>query len=104
MAEKVKLHRCKVSWFKTEGHGCWRVEKALQDMGIEHEVVGESYLKGRRADVIRMTGQRYVPVIEFADGTAYREESKEMAARIRAGKLFEGHGPAGVESAPPAAS
>jgi hypothetical protein len=28
-------------------------------------------------------------VIEFEDGTAYREESKEMAARIRAGKLRE---------------
>jgi hypothetical protein len=29
-------------------------------------------------------------VIEFEDGTIYREESKDMASRIRAGKLFEG--------------
>jgi len=28
-------------------------------------------------------------VIEFEDGRAYREESKEMAERIRAGRLFE---------------
>jgi hypothetical protein len=26
-------------------------------------------------------------VIEFEDGTAYRDESKEMAARISAGEL-----------------
>ena len=85
----VKLHRCKVHWLKTEGHACWRVEKALQDLGIEYEVVGESYLRGRRPDVVRMTGQQRVPVVEFEDGSAYREESKDMAARIRAGKLFQ---------------
>jgi hypothetical protein len=28
-------------------------------------------------------------VIEFEDGSIYREESKEMAAAIRAGKLDE---------------
>jgi len=28
-------------------------------------------------------------VIEFEDGSAYRDESKEMAERIRAGRLFE---------------
>jgi hypothetical protein len=32
-------------------------------------------------------------VIEFEDGSAYRAESKEMAARIRDGRLFEGHQP-----------
>jgi glutathione S-transferase len=85
----VKLHRCKVHWLKTGGHACWRVESALRDMGIEYEIVDESYLKGRRPDVVRMTGQRMVPVIEFEDGSAYREESADMAARIRAGRLFE---------------
>jgi hypothetical protein len=29
-------------------------------------------------------------VIEFEDGRVYREESKDMAERIRAGKLLEG--------------
>jgi hypothetical protein len=33
-------------------------------------------------------------VIEFEDGSAYRAESKDMAERIRAGRLFEGTGPA----------
>ena len=28
-------------------------------------------------------------MIEFEDGSAYRDESKEMAATIRAGKLEE---------------
>jgi hypothetical protein len=32
-------------------------------------------------------------VIEFEDGTVYREESAEMAARIRAGKLLEADRP-----------
>lgn len=86
----VKLHRCKVRWAKTEGHPCWRVEKALQDAGVDYEVVTESFVKGRRHDVERLTGQQRLPVIEFADGTAYREESADMAARIRAGRLFEG--------------
>ena len=32
------------------------------------------------------------PVIEFEDGSVYREESKEMAETIRAGKLDEKRG------------
>jgi glutaredoxin len=88
------LHRCKVHWLKTAGHPCWRVEKALQDAGVEYEIVDESYLKSRRHEILRLTGQRRLPVVEFADGTAYREESKDMAARIRAGRLFEGREPA----------
>ena len=32
------------------------------------------------------------PVIEFEDGSVYRAQSKEMEARIRDGKLFEGQG------------
>ncbi len=31
-------------------------------------------------------------MIEFEDGSVYRAESDEMAARIRAGKLFAGAG------------
>jgi hypothetical protein len=45
--------------------------------------------RGKRTEVERMTGKRLLPVIEFEDGRIYREESKEMAARIEAGKLFE---------------
>lgn len=37
--------------------------------------------------MVELTGQNRVPVIEFEDGTAYRAESKDMAARINAGEL-----------------
>jgi hypothetical protein len=41
------------------------------------------------ADLQRLSGQKLYPVIEFENGSIYREESKEMAATIRAGKLDE---------------
>ena len=44
-----------------------------------------------------LSGQRCVPVIEFEDGSAYRAESKEMAERIREGRLFEGQAQTSVE-------
>ena len=37
----------------------------------------------------RLSGQKWLPVIEFEDGSAYRAESDEMAARVRAGSLFD---------------
>jgi glutathione S-transferase len=89
----VKLHRCPLMFLKLDGHACWRVQKALDEQGIDYEVVKESVRRGARADVERISGQRVVPVIEFEDGTAYRAESKEMAARIRDGRLFEGRQP-----------
>jgi glutathione S-transferase len=89
---KVKLHRCPFVGYKTSGHACWRVQSALDDMGIEYEIVkAPTVPRSRRKDIQRLTGQAQLPVIEFEDGTAYRAESAEMAERIRAGKLFEGH-------------
>ena len=35
----VKLHRCKNVWVKLGGHPCWRVQKALDEAGIDYEVV-----------------------------------------------------------------
>lgn len=84
----IRLHRCGLTWLKTDTHPCWRVEKALQDAGIEYEVVTEPKLtKSRRADVIENTGQNLLPAIEFQDGSWYRDESERMAERIRAGGL-----------------
>jgi glutaredoxin len=78
-------------FLKMDGHACWRVQKALDEAGIEYEVVKEPALpRGRRKEVLRLTGQSLVPVIEFEDGTALREDSKDLAARIREGRLFEG--------------
>jgi glutathione S-transferase len=85
----VKLHRCSNVWVKIGAHPCWKVQKALDDQGIEYEVVKEPVRRGKRTEIERMTGERLLPVIEFEDGQTYREESKEMAARIKAGKLFE---------------
>jgi len=47
---------------------------------------------GKRDDLERVSGQRKYPAIEFEDGRTYRDESADMAKRIRAGELFEGSG------------
>lgn len=84
----VKLHRCSALWFKSDRHACWRVQSALDEQGIEYEIVKvRSLPRSMRTDVIANTGQSRVPAIEFADGRWYRAESKDMAARIRAGML-----------------
>jgi hypothetical protein len=88
MAEKVKLHRCPFTFLHVDLDACWVVQKALDEQGIAYEVVKEPYFpKSRRKDVIEMSGQNLFPVIEFPDGSVYREESKDMAATIRAGEL-----------------
>ena len=87
----IKLHRCSLLWFRAGLlHPCWRVQSALDEQGIEYEVVTGPLRRGKREDVQRLTGQSAYPTIEFEDGSAYREESADMAARIRAGRLFEG--------------
>ena len=72
----VKLHRCGNMWAKFGRHPCWAVQKALDDAGVEYEVVKESWpsRKGRTA-VIEGTGQSGLPAIELENGTWYREES-----------------------------
>jgi hypothetical protein len=85
----VKLHRCSNQWVKFGGHPCWKVEKALIDMGIEYERVPGPYSRSKRDAIFEGTGQRGYPDIEFEDGSWYREESKDMEATIRAGKLME---------------
>ena len=44
---------------------------------------------GQRDETEQRTGQSKYPWIEFEDGSVYREESKDMAERIRDGKLTE---------------
>lgn len=87
---KVKLHRCPFTFIHHDVDSCWKVQKALDESGIDYEVVKEmGFPRGRRKTIISMTGQQYLPVIEFEDGSAYRAESADMAATIRAGQLFE---------------
>jgi glutaredoxin len=88
----IKLYRCSNMWVKLQGHPCWRVQSALDEQGIEYEVVKGPLRKGKRDEVEQLSGQRAYPVIQFEDGSVYREESKDLAATIRAGKLDEKRG------------
>jgi glutathione S-transferase len=91
---KVKLHRCPFTFVHSELDSCWKVQKALDQQGIEYEVIKAPVLpRSRRKDVERISGQTWLPVVEFEDGTAYRAESTEMAETIAAGRLFEQSGP-----------
>ena len=88
----VKLHRCPNVWVKVQGHPCWKVQSALDAQGIEYEIVKGPVRRARRDELERLSGQRLYPVIEFEDGSLYRQESKAMAETIRTGKLSEKRG------------
>jgi glutaredoxin len=84
----IKLHRCRFTFLRSDRFECHRVQKALDDQGIPYELVKAPYFpRSRRKEVERLTGQQLLPVIEFEDGSAYREESADMAATIRSGQL-----------------
>jgi glutathione S-transferase len=83
----LKLHRCPNMFVKIGAHPCWKVQKALDEQGIEYEVVKGPLRRGKRDELERRSGQRLYPVIEMPDGEVYRAESEEMAARIRSGGL-----------------
>jgi hypothetical protein len=86
----VRLHRCGNMWIKLSGHPCWRVQKALDDQGIEYEVVTGPWLsRKQRTAVLEGTGEPSFPAIEFEDGSWYREQSKDMERTIREGRLDE---------------
>jgi len=85
----LKLHRCSTMWLKIGAHPCWRVQKALDEAGVEYEVAKGPVSRSKRDGIVSLSGQNLYPVIEFEDGRVYREESRNMAARIRAGKIFE---------------
>ena len=85
----VKLLRCSGQWVKIKAHPCWKVEKALQDMGIDYERVNLPSGRGKRDEIESLSGQRKYPAIQSEDGSVYREESKDMERTIRDGKLME---------------
>jgi glutathione S-transferase len=86
----IKLHRCPLGFIKTSGHGCWQAQKALDEAGVDYELVKVPLRRSKRDEVVRLTGQQMVPVIQFEDGTVIREEGKVFAEKIRSGQLFEG--------------
>jgi glutathione S-transferase len=84
----IKLHTCGVTWLKIDAHPCWKVQKAMDERGVDYELVKEpTYPRGRRTDVEEHTGQKMLPVIEIADGTWIREESSVLIERINAGEF-----------------
>jgi hypothetical protein len=88
----VKLYRCKNLFVKVPGHPCWTVQKALDEQGIEYEIVPGPWPSRKKRTQMEQFGQPLYPVIQFEDGSFYREESKDMATTIREGRLDEKRG------------
>jgi hypothetical protein len=64
------------------------VQKALDETGIEYGlVIHPAVPRGRRKAYIALSGQKLLPAIEREDGSIIREESKDLAARARDGRL-----------------
>ncbi len=86
---KVTVHTCPYPWLNVPGHPCTRVIGALKAAGVEYGVVKNPLPRRKREKVGELSGQRLLPLIQFEDGVIYREQSKDMAATIRAGQLAE---------------
>jgi hypothetical protein len=98
----MKLHTCGVTFLHIDQHPCWKVQKALDEAGIAYEQVKHpTYPRGRRKDVEKLSGQTLLPILEFEDGVVLREETSDLVARIKAGKLDEAD-TAAAPNAPPA--
>ena len=85
----VKLHRCSYTFLHVNADACWRLQKALDAQGVAYEIVRHGFGKSEnsRADIVKMSGQRHLPVLELADGVMYREETDDMIAKLNAGDL-----------------
>ena len=83
----VKLHRCSTMWLKINAHPCWKVQNALDEAGVDYEVVQHPVRRSKRQDFVELSGQAKLPAIELEDGTIIREESSELAERVRTGRL-----------------
>ena len=83
----IKLHRCSTSFVKGP-HPCWKVQKALDDAGVEYEVVKHpAFPRSKRTEYIALTGQKLFPAIQREDGTIVRRESKELVEMIKSGEF-----------------
>ena len=78
-------------WVKIGGHPCWRVQKALDEAGIEYEVVEHPLRRGKRIEYTALTGQKPLPAVELEDGTVIREDSKDLRPDPR-GEAGRGNG------------
>lgn len=83
----MKLHRCRFTSVH-RSHPCNKVQRALDEAGIDYEVVVQpAWPRSRRSEIKRLTGEVWLPVVQFEDGSFYRDESGDMAATIRARQL-----------------
>jgi glutathione S-transferase len=83
----IKFHRCSGTAIKGP-HPCWKVQRALDEAGIEYETVKHpSFLRARRTELIALTGQQRLPAIEFEDGHVLRDESDVLVELIESGQL-----------------
>ncbi|HUO73592.1 MAG TPA: glutathione S-transferase N-terminal domain-containing protein [Solirubrobacteraceae bacterium] len=90
----VKLHRCNGMWVKIDAHPCWRVQKALDESGVEYVVVKHpGFPRSKRTEYVKLTGTHLLPAIELEDGTVVRRESRELADMIRSGQLQQAASP-----------
>jgi hypothetical protein len=92
----VKLYRCSVTWIKGP-HPCWQVQKALDQAGIEYEVVKGPVRRGKRTEYQAVTGKKLYPAIVLEDGRVVPGESKELIELIKSGNLQDQ-----ADAAPPA--
>lgn len=84
----VKLHRCGITWVNIPAHPCYKVQKALDDAGVEYEVIKHpTFPRSKRTAYIELTGQNLLPAIELEHGTVIRKESKDLIAMIESGEL-----------------
>lgn len=62
----IKLHRCAFTFLRYDKFECHRVQKALDERGIDYYVVKAPWTpRSRRKNVERLSGHRLLPVIEF---------------------------------------
>jgi hypothetical protein len=57
--------------------------------GNPDELIKGPLRRGQHDDLEQLRGQRKYAVIEFEDGTIYREKSAAMGARLKDGLLFK---------------
>jgi hypothetical protein len=82
----VKLYRCSTMWLKGP-HPCWKVQKALDDAGIEYEVVKGPVRRSKRTDYEQLTGTKIYPAIVLDDGTVIKKDSKELIEMVNSGQI-----------------
>jgi hypothetical protein len=86
----IKLHRCPNEWVKFGGHPSWKAQRALDDRGIEYEMIKGPLRRGQRDDLERLSASGSSPSSSSTTARFTARSRAAMAARIKEGKLFEG--------------